>query len=147
MLLDVNADHVLVVEGVQIVIPTKLGIPLGFIVNELITNAVKHADGRITVRLDTTPRVGHSLSVSNNGPGLPDGFHPDVSKGLGMKIIQSLIRQIDGSLRIGQGPDQQGACFKVFFPATVSIATDRADESRRPIVRGTDTQSDHASLL
>lgn len=117
MLFDGEAPHPVVVEGAQIEIPTTLAVPLGFIVNELITNAAKHAKGAITVRLETTPELGHCLSVSNGGPRLPDGFHLGSSKGLGMRIIESLVRQIDGRLEVGRGPGQQGACFKVFFPS------------------------------
>ena len=120
MLFDGDAPHPVVVEGAQIEIPTALGVPLGFIVNELITNAAKHAKGQITVRLETSPELGHCLSVSNGGPDLPDGFHLGNSKGLGLRIIQSLLKQIDGRLEIGRGPGQQGASFKVFFPATAA---------------------------
>jgi two-component sensor histidine kinase len=120
MLFDGDAPHPVVVEGAQIEIPTALGVPLGFIVNELITNAAKHAKGEITVRLETSPELGHSLSVSNGGPGLPDGFHLGNSKGLGLRIIRSLVRQINGRLEVGRGPGQQGACFKVFFPSTAA---------------------------
>src|ERR1700722_6141711 len=45
LLFDGNAPHRFAVEGGEIIIPTKLAIPLGFIVNELITNAAKHAEG------------------------------------------------------------------------------------------------------
>jgi two-component sensor histidine kinase len=120
MLFDGDAPHPVVVEGAQIEIPTALGVPLGFIVNELVTNAAKHAEGEITVRLETTPELGHCLSVSNGGPGLPDGFHPSNSKGLGLRIVRSLVRQINGRLQVGRGPGQQGACFKVFFPSTAA---------------------------
>jgi two-component sensor histidine kinase len=131
MLCDGNAARSIAVEGVNIVIPTHLGIPLGFIVNELITNAAKHAEGDITVRLETTPELGHCLAVSNDGPGLPEGFHPSANKGLGLKIVQSLVRQINGRLEIGPGPGQHGACFKVFFPSTASSAIERAGGNSR----------------
>jgi two-component sensor histidine kinase len=130
MLYDGKADHVIAVEGAEIEVATKLGILLGFIVNELITNAAKHAKGQITVRLDTTPGVGHCLSVSNDGAPLPQGFHPGNNKGLGLKIIQALVREISGQLRVGPGPEQQGACFKVLFPATTAPAADRAGQHR-----------------
>jgi two-component sensor histidine kinase len=58
--------------------------------------------------------------VSNGGPGLPDGFHLGSSKQLGLRIVQSLVTQIDGRLEVGRGPGQQGACFKVYFPSTAS---------------------------
>lgn len=114
MLFDGDAPHPVVVEGAQIEIPTALGVPLGFIVNEL------HAKGRITVRLETSPELGHCLSVSDGGSGLPEGFHLGSSKQLGLRIVQSLVRQIDGRLEVGRGPEQGGACFKVFFPSTAA---------------------------
>ncbi len=120
MLSDGNAAYRVVVEGAEIDIPTRLGIPLGFIVNELITNAAKHAKGHITVRLATTPELGHCLSVSDDGPGLPDGFHPANNKGLGLRIIQSLVRQIGGRLETGRSAGPHGACFQVFFPSAAS---------------------------
>jgi len=68
----------------------------------------------------TTTEFGHCLSVSNGGPGLPDGLHPGSSKRLGLRIIQALVRQINGRLQVGPGPGDQGACFKVFFPSTAA---------------------------
>jgi len=131
MLCDERAAHSIAVEGVNIEIPANLGIPLGFIVNELITNAAKHARGEITVRLETTPELGHCLSVSDDGPGLPDGFHPGGVKGLGLKIIQALVRQMNGRLQVGPGAGQHGACFKVFFPTTSSTIERVGSEEHR----------------
>jgi two-component system, sensor histidine kinase PdtaS len=107
--------HTIVVEGVRIDIPTVFAIPLGFIVNELITNSAKYAKSNITVRLETDPTVGHSLSVLDDGPGLPTGFDPSATKGLGMKIIGSLVKQIGGKLQIAAGDNDRGARFMVTF--------------------------------
>ena len=96
-------EQVIVVEGIEIKLPTVTAIPLGFIVNELITNAAKYGKGRITVRLEPNPGKGYALSVSNEGPVLPEGFDPAACKGLGMKIIRSLVERIGGELRIGRG--------------------------------------------
>jgi two-component system, sensor histidine kinase PdtaS len=130
MLFDGHAEKTVVVDGAEIVVPTRLGIPLGFIVNELITNAAKHGTGVITVTLETVRELGHCLSVSNKGPSLPDGFQLSGNRGLGLKIIGSLVRQINGRIEFGSDPGQEGACFKVFFPATVSSAVARAPRSR-----------------
>jgi two-component sensor histidine kinase len=105
------------VEGVKIDIPAKFAIPLGFVVNEMITNAAKYAKGTIIVRLETSPTLGHSLSVSDDGPGLPAGFDPARSKGLGMKIISSLVRQIDGKLQATAGEGGRGTRCTVTFCA------------------------------
>jgi two-component sensor histidine kinase len=108
-------EQAIVVEGIEINLPTATGIPLGFIVNELITNAAKYGEGRIAVRLEPNPGKGYALSVSNDGPALPENFDPAVRKGLGMRLIRSFVAKIDGELRIGRGDWNRGACFTVLF--------------------------------
>jgi two-component system, sensor histidine kinase PdtaS len=115
LLFDGETAHTIVVEGPTINLPTVFAIPLGFIVNELITNSAKHAKSDITIRLETTPTVGHSLSVLDDGPGLPAGFDPAKSKGLGMKIVGSLVKQIGGRLQIAPGENGRGASFTITF--------------------------------
>jgi two-component system, sensor histidine kinase PdtaS len=110
------------VEGDEIKLLAATAIPLGFIVNELITNAAKYGKGRIAISLQPNPQCGYALSVSNDGPALPVGFDPNASNGLGMRIVQSFTRQIGGELRIGRGDDGQGARFTVLLPATAAGA-------------------------
>jgi two-component system, sensor histidine kinase PdtaS len=117
LLFQQGTDRAIVVEGVNREIPTGLGIPLGLIVNELITNAAKYTTGNIIVRFETTSASNHSLSVLDNGPGLPAGFDSAASKGIGMKIINSLAKQIDGELRIVPGDNGCGTRFTVTFCA------------------------------
>lgn len=115
MLSSERPQRVIKVEGTEITLPAITAIPLGFVANELITNAAKYGTGRITVNLETNPETGYALSVANDGPGLPEGFDPAGGKGLGMKIIRSLVKQIGGELRISQGDKNQGARFTVLF--------------------------------
>jgi two-component sensor histidine kinase len=103
------------VECAEISLPTAIAIPLGFITNELITNAVKYGKGRIDVRLEAGPGKGYALAVTNDGPALPEGFDPAACKGLGMKIVQSFVRKIGGELTFGPGDMNQGARFSVHF--------------------------------
>ncbi len=115
LLFQERAACAITVEGAKVEVPTMFAIPLGFIVNELITNCAKYAGGNIGVRLETTSPTSHSLSVLDDGPGLPAGFDPAKSKGLGMKIVLSLVKQIGGALRISSGDNGCGACFTVTF--------------------------------
>jgi two-component sensor histidine kinase len=115
LLFEGEAGCQIVVEAVKIDIPTAFAIPLGFIVTELITNSAKYAKSNITVRSENTPTTGHSLSVLDDGPGLPEGFDPARSKGLGMKIIAKLVKQIGGELIIAAGEDGHGARLTVTF--------------------------------
>lgn len=108
-------EQAIVFEGVEITLPPVTAIPLGFIVSELITNAAKYGNGPIAVRLEPNPGKGYALSVSNDGPGLPEGFDPVACNGLGMRIVLALVKQIGGELRIGRGDNNQGARFTVQF--------------------------------
>jgi two-component sensor histidine kinase len=92
-----------------------MAIPLGLIVNELITNTAKYAEGHVTVRIEATSPTERSLTVEDDGPGLPAGFKPADSKGLGMKIVLSLVQQIGGALHILPGENGHGTRFKVSF--------------------------------
>jgi two-component system, sensor histidine kinase PdtaS len=103
------------VEGDEVLLPASTAIALGFIVNELVTNAVKYGAGDIRVRLDREPDGGHVLSVSNKGPAIPTGYDPASSKGLGMKIVQSFARKTGGKLLFARDDGDQGARISVLF--------------------------------
>jgi two-component sensor histidine kinase len=87
-------------------------VALGVVVNELVTNAVKHAypppaRGLILVKLR---HVGDtlSLSVSDRGQGLPS---TPSGKGLGMRLIRSLVQQAGATLAVDQ--ENEGVTFVV----------------------------------
>jgi two-component sensor histidine kinase len=117
MSLSADQPHrTIAVGGVEISLPTSTGIPLGLIANELVTNSIKHGEGRITVTLGEHPETtGYSLSVGNEGPALPEGFDPAACEGLGMTLISRLTAQIGGELRIDRGK-AAGTCWTVLFP-------------------------------
>jgi two-component sensor histidine kinase len=108
-------DRAIVLEGIEVELPSDTGIPLGFIVNELITNAVKYGKGRITVALQASPERGYALSVSNGGRALPEGFDSAARAGLGLKLVRSLVGKIGGELLTGRGDQDEGARFTVLF--------------------------------
>jgi two-component sensor histidine kinase len=89
--------------------------------NELITNALKHAfpnERRGTVRVELY-MVGDreaTLSVSDDGIGIPDGFDPEKSISLGMQLVSTLVEQLEGQLEIVR---QLGTTFRVRFPLEV----------------------------
>ena len=113
-------ERTIAVEASDVDLPAATAIPLGFVVNELITNAAKHGTGRIVVCLKRREGAGYALSVSNDGAPLPSDFDPAASKGLGMKIIHSFVGQIGGTLSIDGGNDSRGPTFEVQFPGTAA---------------------------
>ncbi|WP_276483054.1 sensor histidine kinase [Paraflavitalea pollutisoli] len=80
-------------------------IPLGLILNEAITNAIKYAfpdkrEGRIDVVLEKTLPDHYILSIKDNGVGLPPCFDPEKSRTLGMKLMRGLSGDLDTSLQL-----------------------------------------------
>lgn len=108
-------ERAIAVQVIDIQLPTTKGIPLGFIVSELLMNAAKHGQGRILVELGSDGEHGYQVSVSNGGLALPRDFNAAASKGLGMKIIRSLVQRIGGTLEYGQLETGVGARFIVRF--------------------------------
>ena len=58
---------------------------------------------------------GYSLSVANEGKGLPADFDPAASTGLGMKVVRSLARQLGGELLVGTAEGPRQTTFTVSF--------------------------------
>jgi two-component sensor histidine kinase len=79
-----------------------LAVPCGLILNELLSNALKHAfvDGRpgtITVSVRRGDDGLGVLQVTDDGVGLPGELNLETHASLGMRLIRSLVRQIDGA--------------------------------------------------
>lgn len=78
-------------------------IPCGLIVNEALTNAMKHAfpAGSGDVWISMHGRDGSvEVSVADNGVGLPESFDPSVDGGLGVELMLNLASQLDGDINI-----------------------------------------------
>jgi len=83
-------------------------IPVGLILNEAITNAIKYAfpakaaasSPVINISLKEDPADHITLIVADNGIGLPAGFDPAHSQSLGLQLIHTLTLQLDGTLDI-----------------------------------------------
>jgi PAS domain S-box-containing protein len=85
-------------------------IPCGLLVNELVSNALKHAfpegcGGEVRVELHAlADGPGWCLRVADNGVGLPPDFDLNQLTSLGLKLVTDLTRQLGGQLEIGAGP-------------------------------------------
>lgn len=100
--------------GDENTVPTTWIQPIGLLINELVTNAAKHGAGKIDV-LYKVDANQHELSVCDQGDGVSADFDPAESKGLGMKVVGLLAKQLGGALEVLPNPDGQGACFRVRF--------------------------------
>lgn len=93
-------------------------VPCGLIMNELVSNAVKHAcaggrQGRIRISLHHGPERHLTLQVSDTGPGFPSEFNLEGAESLGLRLVNALTRQLHGTLTIAHG---LGASVTVTFP-------------------------------
>ncbi len=83
--------------------PKRL-VSIGIIVNELLTNIMKYAftgiDSSI-IKVTLKEDQGNvTLTIQDNGNGLPEGFNIDTQKGFGLMLVKMLIQQLDGNFSI-----------------------------------------------
>jgi PAS domain S-box-containing protein len=91
----------LVIEDANLNIDTVM--PLGLIINELVTNSVKYAfpnsNGIITIKLNSY-NDHMKLTIADNGIGLPKDFNIEYIDTLGLELVKNLVKQLDGNLKI-----------------------------------------------
>ncbi|HMK54097.1 MAG TPA: histidine kinase dimerization/phosphoacceptor domain -containing protein [Methanobacteriaceae archaeon] len=121
------------VENISLNLDTA--IPCGLIINELVTNSLKHAfpsmDGAQTLDGYISPeeevhdvkggwiyvglhelKEGLELIVEDNGVGLPDDLKSMETENLGLQVVNSLVRQLDGNIEVKNG---HGTHYRVNF--------------------------------
>jgi len=85
-------------------ISTDRAVRVALVVTELVTNAAKHAFpdalGKVEVELSRESAEAMLVSVSDDGQGLPETFEFESSKGLGARLVMSLVSQLGATLRI-----------------------------------------------
>lgn len=98
------------------VVDIDTGMSLGLIVNELVTNSYKYAfsdvDGSVTMDIANTGTNEYQLSYKDSGPGLPDALDTRMLKSLGMKIMNSLARQLGGAMHYERETNSFVVAFK-----------------------------------
>lgn len=92
-------------------------IPIGLIITELLTNAMKHAfpkgrGGEVTVSLRSAGENQFELLVSDNGIGLPSGIDLGNTKTLGLGLVSALARKLRGAVRVNTS---NGSTFFITF--------------------------------
>lgn len=103
------------VENMSLEIDTA--IPCGLIINELVSNVLKHAfpagrTGKVSIDLSHVGGKEYRLTIQDDGVGLPPGYDWRTSTSLGLKLVIDLTRQLDGKLEVGT---EQGTTFRVTF--------------------------------
>jgi two-component sensor histidine kinase len=101
----------------EILLDLDYAVPCGLILNELMTNALKYAfpngrNGSIWIELHTGPNNTISLRVADDGVGLPVDFDFLKNKSLGLQLVNSLVKQVDGKLEV---ENSAGTALQVSF--------------------------------
>lgn len=118
-----RAEQVLTrVEATSTPVSIDASIACGLILNELVSNALKHAfpDGRAgTIDVLVEPaRSGYCrLRVSDTGVGLPEHLAVDSAPSLGLQLVHSLVAQLGGEIHFGR---EHGASIEIVFPNDAS---------------------------
>ena len=116
-------DIAISVFGDQVRVSGSAAIDLGLIVNELITNAYKHAfDGRTKGRIDVSferesgddDDLVWVLRVGDDGVGLPDDVKPERSSSLGWRMIRAMAARLSGTISTNS---EDGFTTRIVFPA------------------------------
>jgi two-component sensor histidine kinase len=90
----------------EMMVPTKVSISIGIILNELITNGVKYAgEGKLSPRLDIAVSLLEdgkhvSITVKDDGAGFPSSVIEEREFGFGLTVIHALVTQHQGSLNL-----------------------------------------------
>ena len=100
----------------EVMLNINTAIPCGLILNELITNALKHAfpnkRGTLTIKMTQSATSQINLNVCDDGIGIPAGIEFGKIKTLGLQLITALVQQLGGSMEFIRG---NGTCFKMEF--------------------------------
>jgi two-component sensor histidine kinase len=117
----------------EVMLDTNQAIPCGLILNELLSNCLKHAfpderGGEISIELrsDAAPRV--TLIVRDTGVGLPARVESSQSETLGLLLVHSLTEQVGGTL---ETESHDGTTFTLSFTAS-PIAIEAQPATKAP---------------
>ncbi len=116
-----KVSHDEIVLDVDVDVPRMsidMAIPCGLLINELMSNALKHAfadatEGRLRVALRRIADNTHVLSVADTGAGFPAGVDFRDTLSFGLQLVNTLVKQLNGEIEL---KTDRGTEFTVTFP-------------------------------
>jgi len=99
-------------------LPLTVLMPLGLIVNEIVSNVFKHAfgesdEGRVNLVLDYKDDTTVRMHISDNGQGISHDLEAMKQKSLGVRLVEGFVSQIDGTLAL---ESDDGVSYDLEFP-------------------------------
>ena len=120
----VNNDRINLEQEIDVVaLNIDTAIPCGLIINELVSNALKHAfsdkkQGTISILFKVDEAKHYTLIVRDNGIGLRSSFNINSLNTLGLQLVDILTNQLEGTLEIDC---RRGTEFRIKFPYAIQI--------------------------
>lgn len=101
----------------KVYIDINRAVSLGLIINELLSNSIKHAfpnnkKGEIQIRLQKIKNGNYELVISDNGIGIPKNSDFLNTRSLGMHLVNDLVKQIEGHINLKR---ERGTSFQITF--------------------------------
>ncbi len=101
----------------EIVLDVNYAIPCGLIINELVSNSLRHAfpDGRkgaVEIKMHRDKKGTMALSIKDNGIGFPGGADLVNTKTLGLQLVLSLVKQLNGTIELDRS---EGSEIRIAF--------------------------------
>jgi two-component sensor histidine kinase len=126
----VNAD--------PIVLDVDRAVPIGLILSELITNALKYAfpngkPGEIGIDLRASADEQYSIIVRDNGVGFPEDLDIHQAASLGLQLVTGLTKQLDGTVELRR---EGGTIIEIRFANAISGREERPLHDTRKDTRG-----------
>jgi PAS domain S-box-containing protein len=117
-----SADRVSVtLNAPGVMLNLNTAVPLGLIINELVSNCLKHAlpenrRGEILIDLHAEDDGSYLLRVADNGIGFPEGLDITSTATLGLQLVNTLVEQLKGTIQLERGA---GTTFIIQFKERV----------------------------
>jgi two-component sensor histidine kinase len=120
-----SADVGLRMDIEDIAVAVDTAIPCGLIVNELISNSLRHAfphrrQGHVSLGLHARPGGWIELTIGDDGRGFPESAHPASTRSLGLWLVDLLADQIGAAV---ERSSSAGAQYRLVFQGTVGQAS------------------------
>ena len=116
----VNKERILLeIKADRISLDIDTAVPCGLIINEIVSNSLKHAfgddkNGHIRISVTEQEERNYCLVIADDGSGFPHEFTAETADSLGIQLIQALTDQLEGTMNIDTAPGK-GTTYTINF--------------------------------
>jgi len=123
--LDTNKEVKLELDVAGIILNIGTSIPLGLVMNEIITNSLNHGikdkKGRVYIEILSLPNGQFQLNIGDDGVGLPKDINVKNIETLGLQLVSNLVKQPEGALTMDTS--RKGTHYVLLFEELLNNST------------------------